>query len=450
MMRAFRSLAAPAAACLLLLAQSAVAQVKAVPKLNPGVGSGAGAAGAAVTGTGASGGPGADLNLSAPTLDGTILPSAASPKPVIRTNARPALRPSGMPGPAPAVEKNLAPAADPQGMPGPVPAVEKNAAAAVNPQGMPSPMPAAGSESTREGLNRVRERTRELDDLISEMASGPAAGEKAASVGSGIFDGSAAQSRPTLADPAMDRAATAVQRYIRSIMGSQKPTAKQGRALFEMALEDQGIGLDSALGRAVEARLFPEDAAAKRERLSGIDPRFRHFGDVIVELADQFGVTSRHVEGLIKENREVTGLLAIERDKDTLRSVLSRLLQRDRVLRLTDGYPENAQGSFLRSMGKDILAPSGKSVEEISRSGAFAYVNFHGRSVRDAKSGRDPDNASPDQVFYVTLEPDGRWKIGGYRKNFRQPGTDAEYIAIFRKWLVSGGVPESHFTSATP
>ncbi|MFH2202755.1 MAG: hypothetical protein ABIJ96_06555 [Elusimicrobiota bacterium] len=239
--------------------------------------------------------------------------------------------------------------------------------------------------------------------------------------------------------------------YERSLMGGMKPSAKQHRGLFTLWLSDEsGIKPNSELGRALLTRFFPQEATAKSGERAKVEASYQHIADLIVELGQQAAVTTQRVQELIAKDPEIDRLLRSNRDEKLARRILVQILQRDRVERLTAGFPHNAQGDFLREMGQDILTPSGKSIEEISRAGAFAYVNFNGNAVRDAKTGRDPDNRSADQVFYVVLESDGRWTIGGYRKNMKRAGTDAEYVRIFRKWLVAGGIPEGVFSPSMP
>ncbi|MDE2511933.1 MAG: hypothetical protein KGL74_12495, partial [Elusimicrobia bacterium] len=117
-----------------------------------------------------------------------------------------------------------------------------------------------------------------------------------------------------------------------------------------------------------------------------------------------------------------------------------RALVRDELETAVAGYPDTPQGDFMRHLAGNMATPSGKSIEETTRSGVFAYVDFNGASVSRASTGRDPDVRSAQAVFYV-VRVDGRWKIGGYRQNRRTGRSDDELAGVLRRWLISGGVP---------
>ncbi|HBL17633.1 MAG: hypothetical protein A2X36_14715 [Elusimicrobia bacterium GWA2_69_24] len=414
------------------------AQVIEVPVLNPQVGAGLGSAGAGLNGSGGLTQKDLNAGLSAPTLDGNHLPSALNPTPLTLPKG------AGV-GAAtleqPAAAGNVLPAAGSV-----LPAGGKKAAVLDLRKEDPA-APKLGTPGARQGLSQAGRDSGELGGDGSHETDRDSEGETA--VGAAIFDGKVSPAEPEAVVPEVDsarvdRAATAVIRYMRSIMGSQAPTAKQRRSLFELAMEDNGISLDSPLGQAVEAKFYPDQAAARQSRLLGLQPEFQRYGNLILSLADEYGTTTQRIEALAREQKLI-GLLANTQSKDTFESVVRRLLDRDRMGRVVSRYPRTAQGEFLRSLGDAILTKSGKSVEEIGRPGAFAYVDFSGLQVTKTSVGRDPDNQSPNMVFYIELEPGGKWKIGGYRQNSRRGnfrgGSDASYIQALKEWLTAGGVP---------
>ncbi|MFH1723656.1 MAG: hypothetical protein ABII00_03430 [Elusimicrobiota bacterium] len=162
------SIPAGALALCLALPPGTTAQVKPVPVMNPGVG-GSGASGAVSTEAPSGGGSG--IELSAPTLTGTNLPSAASPAPVTRQPAaRPAVgvRPASAPGDAAEADALKTPAAT------------------------PGQAPAVGSKRTRQGLEGIRKKTGEVRRVLSGREDAEGRGRKASSINSSIFDGAGA------------------------------------------------------------------------------------------------------------------------------------------------------------------------------------------------------------------------------------------------------------------
>lgn len=244
------------------------------------------------------------------------------------------------------------------------------------------------------------------------------------------------------APPARDdigRALKKVRKYIVDMAAGIKISDNNRHGLMVMGLEEEGIKLESTVGRAVEAELFPTRAQRGQEARSAIAPEFVNHASLIVELAGKFGLATEEVERIIKEKPILTALLATKANARQARRQLVFVLQRDRVESMTSKFPDNAQGRFLQAMGQEILTPGGKSIEEILRAGAFAYVDFAGKSVRTTSVGRDPDVQSSDYVFYILLEADGRWTINGYRKNNeRVIGVDQEYVEVLQNWLKAG------------
>ncbi len=251
-------------------------------------------------------------------------------------------------------------------------------------------------------------------------------------------DGVTTRGPPSSPDK-VSRAVEAVRRYTRSIAAGLTLSDKQRYGLMEMALEEQRISKNDPLWAQVEAQLFPERAERNSAARQAIAAQFKNHAPLIIELAEKFGKTTREVEAIIKSQPEVARLLSGKVPEAQARTQLSFALQRDRVRAMTSRFPDNEQGRFLRELGETILTPGGKSIEEIVRSGAFAYVSFRGRSVASTAVGRDPDVQSSDYVFYVLLEADGRWTVNGYRKNnSRLEGSDREWIAVLENWLKSG------------
>ena len=119
-----------------------------------------------------------------------------------------------------------------------------------------------------------------------------------------------------------------------------------------------------------------------------------------------------------------------------------KALERDELERAVAAYPRNAQGELMRAVADHMATPSGKSIEEVSRDGVFAYVDFAGSSVRRAAAGRDPDVKAFQMVFYVTRRG-GRWRIDGYRQNKDAGRGDAELKRSLITWLTAGGVPKA-------
>jgi hypothetical protein len=235
------------------------------------------------------------------------------------------------------------------------------------------------------------------------------------------------------------RAIQATKRYIASIAGGLKIDDRQRYALMEMGLEEQGIKLDSPVGRAVEAELFPNRARRGAAARSAISAQFNDHAALIVELAEKFAKTTQEVEAVIKSHPELARILSGRVPEQQARTQLVYALHRERVERLTAAYPDNPQGNFLRAMAQEILTPGGKSIEEIVRAGAFAYVSFQGTRVDSTSVGRDPDVQTSDYVFYVLLEPSGQWTINGYRKNNQSlSGGDRKYIEALQNWLKAG------------
>lgn len=106
-------------------------------------------------------------------------------------------------------------------------------------------------------------------------------------------------------------------------------------------------------------------------------------------------------------------------------------------------YPNTPQGRLLRQAALHLSIRSGGSIEEISRNGAFAYVDFLGLSVQQAGAGRDPDVQSCHVVFYLQFTNQA-WNIHVYRRNARADTggrPDRDYVRALKTWLIAGGIP---------
>ena len=246
--------------------------------------------------------------------------------------------------------------------------------------------------------------------------------------------------------PAAAAAPTDAQRaarYIKSIMGSQKPTLKQAEALMLDWMEQVSIDPESPRGMALKRQLNPAQAKAEETKLSAVDPKFSKYGPLIVRLSEEYGVTTAHTEGLVKKGG-FAWLLAGDLPKQQVERALGQMLERAKMDKAVAHYPQNAQGRLMREVVSSLLARSGKSVEEIARGGVFVYTDFNGRNISNITVGRDPDPTFPQMIFYVEYV-DAKWKISGYRQNRRAGSSDAELIDNLRRWLVGGGVPEGDF-----
>lgn len=232
--------------------------------------------------------------------------------------------------------------------------------------------------------------------------------------------------------------------YIQGIMGRhQKPTEHQTEALLDLYMEEKGIDPDSQRGRILQGAMQTK-FVEERDKLFLLDRRFNHFGSLILKLGREFNVTPAFIEELIKSN-DLTGHLASSKSKPQIEGLLRRLLHRAQIEKAVSRYPHNAQGELLRQLAANIMTPSGKSVEEVSRTGAFIYAYFSGRTTLiRTRTGRDPDDSSADMVFYVVFN-DGQFKIGGYRQNRLMGVRDSVLIEILKDWLISGGIPAEDF-----
>ncbi|MBI4347551.1 MAG: hypothetical protein HY553_11900 [Elusimicrobia bacterium] len=257
--------------------------------------------------------------------------------------------------------------------------------------------------------------------------AGGAPGEAA----SPIARGTAGEESGRKPDPSQVHAAR-FPRYLRSFMGSRVPTERETRAVFEMYLEQLGVPTDSQLAEAIEGRLFGEPEP--------VSPRFAAHAPALRKLAARRGVPVARLEEIIVEHR-IDEFLS-RNETELLIDAVERQLEKAETQAVVRSYPDNDQGDALRNLAGNIVSPSGKSVEELARAGAFMYVDFYGRSVRSVSTGRDPDVTGVGVVFYATLER-GRWKIGVYRQNRRTGNSDSFYQAALRDWLVSGGIPET-------
>jgi hypothetical protein len=247
----------------------------------------------------------------------------------------------------------------------------------------------------------------------------------------------AAAPAPARAPPAPDLAAA--KAYVRSIAGGIEIDERQTDALLEQFFEEKGISPRSERAAAVRRELVPARIAAENRAAQGLSPLLQPHRGVLLKLAAERSTTPAAIEAALARRGLLKTLAGL--DDATFERQADRALDRDELERVVAPYPKNAQGQFLRDVAGNMATPSGKSIEEVTRDGVFAYVDFSGASVRRATSGRDPDVASVQMVFYVTRR-DGRWRIGGYRQNVDTGRRDAELAGNLKKWLVSGGIPE--------
>lgn len=232
--------------------------------------------------------------------------------------------------------------------------------------------------------------------------------------------------------------------YIRSIMGRRAPTERESEALLEQFLESSEIDAESPTAQAVRKGVLPEAAARQNQLSARIDPRIGHWSRLLIELGRSEGLAPEHIASLAARSGQLQVLAGV-RSPEVVRNLLHHLVLKDKIESTLVRYPNNEQGVFLRDVASQILTKTGKSIEEISRDGAFGYLNFSGLSVARAQSGRDPDAREPHMLFYIQYI-DGKWKFSGYRQNTRpgfRGGPDGQYQKALKNWLIAGGVPES-------
>jgi len=210
------------------------------------------------------------------------------------------------------------------------------------------------------------------------------------------------------------------------------------------AIRDAVVKMDRAAGFRVRALLTP----AQMERELAKDsfktrflepvlygrssPGFQDLSEIVLEAAREYSLTPVQVEEAVRRNR----LEVVMASKSRFRKYLFDALEREEMQALGASWPENRQAEFLRGLMQDIRVKSGKSVEEVARAGAFAYVRFSGAGVTEARSGRDPDHKYCDAIFYVLYEH-GRFKVSLY--GTRRPVSSPE--EGFKAWLLRG-VPD--------
>lgn len=230
------------------------------------------------------------------------------------------------------------------------------------------------------------------------------------------------------------------ERYISGIMGSRKPTEAETTALLEDFLETQGLKADSEIGRALKERLTPAQAGSEKS-IGEAFPDLKPFSDVVLSVSRDYNVPPLEIQLILKRAGALSLLGGLS--KAAVRRLIAQLLERRAIAAAVSEYPLNEQGRFLRAAATDISAPSGKSIEEISRDGVFAYANFNGRALQNVAVSRDPDGKHASLVYYVQFI-EGKWKIGVYRQNARpgfRGGPDADFVSALKAWLVAGGIP---------
>ncbi len=249
---------------------------------------------------------------------------------------------------------------------------------------------------------------------------------------------------PSVAARAPPDLLESARRYVASIMGARKPTDRETEVLLEDFFAARKISPASAEGRRVRAALMPSLSAAQAQAAGLLDPALRRHAAAFLAASREYGLSPKNIQDILRARGKV-GQVASLNNRDSVDDAIHAAVQNFRMDRTVLEYPDNAQGRFMRGLVSSIQVKTGKSVEEIARAGAFAYVNFWGRNVRDASSGRDPDPNEPDMLFYIEFH-DGRFRIGGYRQNkrFRQGGPDSGWVDVLKDWLTAGGVPESH------
>lgn len=241
---------------------------------------------------------------------------------------------------------------------------------------------------------------------------------------------------------ALRRDLDSARRYVAGIAGTTRLTERQRGALFEMWLEEQGIPAGSERARSVKAALLPAAAAADAAALADVPAGLRGHDASLLRLARETGSSPGAIAAELQKAGVVSDLAGLP--AEVFERQAWQVMRRASLERAVRRYPDNAQGEFLRALASHIATPGGKSVEEVAREGAFAYVDFAGNRVLRARSGRDPDLRSPEVVFYITRREE-KWRIDGYRQNRPAGRSDAELERRLRDWLIGGGIPAEDF-----
>ena len=265
-----------------------------------------------------------------------------------------------------------------------------------------------------------------LAPALPAAAVPPAAAEAeapAAASPQGVSGAAEAEPQDPRARRALADARSAAE-YIRGVMGARAPTESEREALLVDFLDSRDIPARS-------------DRARELRRALGVKEKSR-----AEKLAEANGVT---VEQVLSAARARGVDDAAVGESEWAAQVNHELLKRA-MDRAVAPYPRTPQGEFMRTLASVMTAKSGKSIEEVTRAGAFVYADFQGSGPPlRVSAGRDPDPTRPSMVFYVTRR-EGRWDIAGYRQNRRHGASDGELISRLKKWLVAGGIPASDLT----
>lgn len=217
--------------------------------------------------------------------------------------------------------------------------------------------------------------------------------------------------------------------------GTDLATAKKALARMEkeMGATFKSIGatpkqVDFQLSRPEFSRFID---AARYADVKGRErkPVLASHADVIVSLAREYGVSPADVEAKIKPY----GLEPALASKTAFELQLRRVLEGEAMRKVASAWPDNVQSRFLKILMTEMETKSGKSVEETSRSGAFAYVWISRGQVLRATTGRDPDFRGCDASFYVTYL-NGRFKLSLYPSVAAPAGAQE----VLERWLRQG------------
>ncbi len=245
---------------------------------------------------------------------------------------------------------------------------------------------------------------------------------------------------PARAPPRLDQ--DAAQRYINGIMGGRAPTDREADALLGDWLNENAIPLQSQQAQDIRAALLPAKAGADAATAAQLDPALRRHAALLIRIAAEHRVTVSYVESVIVK-RGLLRRLNIIPDA-SLENQIDQALINAELERAVSAYPKNAQGELMRSVAQVMGTKGGKSLEEISRNGAFLYADFSARNFLNGRASRDPDIQGHTIVFYVTRK-DGQWRLEGYRQASRSVTPDLAYINALKAWLRAGGIPSSDF-----
>lgn len=254
----------------------------------------------------------------------------------------------------------------------------------------------------------------------------------------------AAASAPVAARaPPVSPDLASARRYINGIFGgSRTPTEHEADSLIGDWLDENGIARNSPRAAAVRQALVPGKSSAETNIASKLTPALRRHSALLIRIAAERRVTVPYIESVMVKR----GLLQyLGQIPDAgLENQIQMALTNAELERAVSAYPDNEQGTLMRSVASTMGTKGGKSVEEVARDGVFLYADFAGDQFRRGYASRDPDIQSHTIAFYITRK-DGKWQVDGYRQKTQGQRSDLSYINALKSWLRAGGLPSSDF-----